>query len=494
MAQYFSLQTTLNSLHIADAEQPKPGKLDMTFTLAVIGRPNVGKSTLFNRLVGRRLAIVDDTPGVTRDRREGEGVISDLKFNIFDTAGLEDIIESRMRQQTEHAVGDADVVLLLIDGRAGVTPTDSHFANWLRTQNIPIILGVIKCEGRQSEAGLLEAYSLGIGEPIAISAEHGLGIDELYDALLQFHESALAEAARAPDLAQDDDEVFVDSGEEDDDDVIAAQPLQLAIVGRPNAGKSTLVNRLLGEERMLTGPEAGITRDAIATPWEWEGRKIKLVDTAGLRKQARVQEKLEYLAVNDTFRAIKYAQVVVLVLDADQTLEKQDLTIARKVVEEGRALIIAINKWDAVKHRNETMEKITDRLQTSLQQIRGVRVVTMSALTGRGVDKLLPTVFEVFDLWNTRVSTGALNRWLSRMLESHPPPMGSHGKRLSVRYATQAKTRPPSFYLFSSTAVKLPESYLRYLANGIREDFGLDGIPLRIVTRSGKNPYAKSGR
>lgn len=463
----------------------------MTFTLAIIGRPNVGKSTLFNRLVGKRLAIVDDTPGVTRDRREGEASISDLKFHLIDTAGLEeatdDSIESRMRMQTEQAVASADAALLLIDGRAGVTPTDSHFAQWLRSQNTPVILAVNKCEGKQAEAGLYEAYRLGLGDPIPLSAEHGLGLDELYDALLPFREKAKAEALRA---AVDEDTPLLDSGEEDDDEAVLSSPLQLAIVGRPNAGKSTLVNRLLGEERMLTGPEAGITRDAIATSWTWQGREIRLVDTAGLRKQARVEEKLEYLAVNDTFRAIQYAQVVVLVIDAEQSLEKQDLTIARKVVEEGRALVIAVNKWDTVKNRSEAMAQINDRLQTSLQQVRGVRVVTMSAKTGRGVDKLLPTVFEVFDLWNTRVPTGALNRWLSRMLEAHPPPMGSHGRRLTIRYVTQAKSRPPTFYLFSSTAGKLPDSYLRYLANGLRDDFGLDGIPLRIHTRSGKNPYA----
>lgn len=461
----------------------------MSFTLAIIGRPNVGKSTLFNRLVGKRLAIVDDTPGVTRDRREAEASISDLKFHILDTAGLEDAtddsIESRMRQQTEQAVLDADVALLLIDGRTGVTPTDSHFAQWLRTQNTPVILGVNKCEGKQAEAGMYEAYSLGLGDPIALSAEHGLGLDELYDALVPFRDKAEAEAADNGDLLP-----LRDSGEEQDDEEVLASPLQLAIVGRPNAGKSTLVNRLLGEDRMLTGPEAGITRDAIASKWTWQGREIRLVDTAGLRKQARVQEKLEYLAVNDTFRAIQYAQVVVLVLDAEQPLEKQDLTIARKVVDEGRALIIAVNKWDSVPNRTEQMALIKDRLQTSLQQIRGVRVVTMSALTGKGVDKLLPTVFEIFDLWNTRVPTGALNRWLSAMLEAHPPPMGSHGRRLTIRYVTQAKTRPPTFYLFSSTAGKLPDSYLRYLANGLRDDFGLDGVPIRIHTRSGKNPYA----
>lgn len=461
----------------------------MTFTIAIIGRPNVGKSTLFNRLVGKRLAIVDDTPGVTRDRREGEGNISDISFRLFDTAGLEDVIddsiESRMREQTERAVGDADVALLLIDGRAGVTPTDEHFANWLRRQKIPVIVGVNKCEGHQGESGRLEAYAFGLGEPIALSAEHGQGLDGLYDALLPYHEAAQARI----DANRDEEDIFEDRGEEEDDEVVAARPMQLAIVGRPNVGKSTLVNQLLGSDRMLTGPEAGITRDAIATPWSWDGRDIKLVDTAGLRRRARVHEKLEHLSVNDTFRAIQYAQIVVLVVDADQPLEKQDLTIARRVVDEGRGLLIAINKWDAVKDRKGTLELVQDRLHSSLPQIRGVKIVTMSAKTGKGVDRLLPTVFEVFDTWNARVPTGALNRWLSGMLEAHPPPLGSHGKRLTIRYATQIKSRPPTFALFSSTAGKLSDSYLRYLINGLRDDFGLDGVPIRMITRSGKNPF-----
>lgn len=462
----------------------------MTFTVAIIGRPNVGKSTLFNRLVGKRLAIVDDAPGVTRDRREGEGNISDISFRLFDTAGLEDAtddsLESRMREQTERAVGEADVALLLVDGRVGITPTDEHFANWLRRQKTPVLIGVNKCEGNQGESGRLEAYGLGLGDPIGLSAEHGLGLDGLYDALLPYHEAA---KARLESQQTGDDDVFEDRGEEADDDEVASRPLQLAIVGRPNVGKSTLVNQMLGSERMLTGPEAGITRDSIATALSWNGRDIKLFDTAGLRKQARVHQKVEYLSVNDTFRAVQYAQVVVLVVDADQPLEKQDLTIARKVVDEGRALLIAVNKWDTVEDRGSTLELIRDRLQTSLPQIRGVRIVTLSAKTGKGVERLLPAVFEVFDIWNARVPTGALNRWLSGMLEAHPPPMGSHGKRLTIRYATQAKTRPPTFALFSSTAGKLPESYLRYLINGLRDDFGLDGIPIRMFTRSGKNPF-----
>ncbi|MDA0998826.1 MAG: ribosome biogenesis GTPase Der [Proteobacteria bacterium] len=462
----------------------------MSFTVAVIGRPNVGKSTLFNRLVGKRLAIVDDTPGVTRDRREGDASLADLSFRIFDTAGLEDIfddsLQARMRRQTEQAVAGADVALLLIDGRAGVTPTDTHFANWLRAQNVPVILGVNKCEGNQGEAGRLDAYALGIGEPIALSAEHGQGLDELYEALLPF-----AEAARAREKAAGGGDIdgFVDSGEEADDAVIADRPLQLAIVGRPNVGKSTLVNRLLGQDRMLTGPEAGITRDAIASEWEWQGRKIKLIDTAGLRRKGRVGEKLESLSAADTARAIQYAQVVVLVIDALQPFEKQDLTIARNVVDEGRALVVAVNKWDAVTDKNATLGLIRDRLQTSLQQVRGVPVVSFSALTGHGVDRLMPQVDRIFEIWNSRVPTGALNRWMTAMLEGHPPPMGTHGRRLTIRYATQIKSRPPTFALFSSTAVKLPESYLRYLMNGLRDSFGLDGVPIRIVTRSRKNPF-----
>ncbi len=465
----------------------------MTFTLAVIGRPNVGKSTLFNRLVGKRLAIVEDTPGVTRDRREGDGTLADLEFRIFDTAGLEeafdDSLEGRMRKQTERAVLDADVALLLIDGRAGVTPTDEHFANWLRTQNIPVILGVNKCEGSQGESGRLDAYRLGIGEPIALSAEHGEGLGELYDALVPFAEAAKARAEAEAAKIEAETGEFVDSGEETDDEIVADRPLQLAIVGRPNVGKSTLVNRLLGEDRMLTGPEAGITRDSIAVEWTWKDKKVKLIDTAGLRRRARVEEKLENLSVADTFRAIQYAQVVVLVLDANQPFEKQDLTIARKVVEEGRALVVAVNKWDDVADRGNALATIRDKLQTSLQQVRGVPVVTLSALTGKGVERLMPAVFDIFKVWNSRVPTGALNRWLRAMLEAHPPPMGSHGRRLTIRYATQPKTRPPTFALFSSTAGKLPESYIRYLANGLRDDFGLEGIPIRFVTRSGKNPY-----
>ena len=445
----------------------------MSFTVAIIGRPNVGKSTLFNRLVGKKLALVDDTPGVTRDRREGEASISNLHFRVIDTAGLEekfdDSLEGRMRRQTEIALEEADVALMLIDARTGITPLDKHFAGWLRKSKTPVILIANKCEGKAGMPGLMESFSLGLGEPIALSAEHGEGLSELFDALLPFE-------------AQDSE------GDEDDEE----KPLQLAIVGRPNAGKSTLVNYLIGEDRMLTGPEAGVTRDAIAVEWNYEGRAIKLVDTAGLRKKARVQKKLEKLSVADSLRVIRMAEVVVLMVDAEETFEKQDLTIAAHVIEEGRALVIAVNKWDTVKDRQGTLKLIRDRLSISLPQVRGVPVVTLSALSGRGVEKLIPAVLEVYELWNTRISTAKLNRWLEVMLEQHPPPMAK-GRRLKIRYMTQVKARPPTFSLFMSSRGELPESYIRYLINGLREDFKLTAVPIRLFPRTGKNPYADKG-
>jgi len=456
----------------------------MSFTVAVIGRPNVGKSTLFNRLTGRRQALVDDTPGVTRDRREGQGRIADLEFRVFDTAGLdqgpEQSLQARMQAQTARALKDADVALFMIDARTGVTGMDEHFADRLRRAGKPVIVVANKCEGGKGESGRLEAYALGLGDPVAVSAEHGEGLNELYEALKPFASEAGAAAPAAEEIA-------AEAAAED-----AARPLQLAVIGRPNVGKSTLVNRLLGEERMLTGPEAGITRDAIAVQWTWQSHDIQLIDTAGLRRKARVTEKLESLSVGDTLNAVRFAEVVVLVVDATLGLEKQDLSIARLVVEEGRALVLAINKWDVAKDRKQTLADIEERLEWSLPQVRGVPVVTCSALTGKGLEKLLPAVFRVYGLWNRRLTTGDLNRWLAAVEDAHPPPTVK-GRRVRLRYMTQAKTRPPTFVVFASQPTGLPESYLRYLVGGLRDAFGLDAVPIRIHVRktSKKNPYVR---
>lgn len=446
----------------------------------------MGKSTLFNRLVGKRLALVDDRPGVTRDRREGEGRIAQLSFRLFDTAGLEDAapesMEGRMQRQTEVALDDADLALMLIDGRAGVTPLDRHFADWLRRRNGPVLLLANKCEGAAGNSGLAEAWSLGLGEPLAVSAAHGEGLVALHDGILDAMEVHAAE--REFQTKNDADE---DDGDKDDDHI-----LQLAILGRPNAGKSTLVNRLLGEERQITGPEPGLTRDAIGVAWKFREQAVRLIDTAGLRKQARITEKLEKLSAGDAMRAMEYAQVVVLLLDARTPLERQDLAIARRTLDEGRALIVAANKWDLVDDRNGAMGILRDRLETSLSQARGLPVITLSALTGQGVDKLMPAVTKIYERWQVRVSTAALNRWLGDMTESHPPPLGKHGRRIRLRYMTQAKSRPPTFIIFSNLADDLPESYARYLQNGLREHFNLPGVPLRILLRKRDNPYAKS--
>ena len=450
----------------------------MPLTVAIIGRPNVGKSTLFNKLIKKRTAIVADTPGVTRDRREGDVKIDDQHFTFVDTAGLEtaeeSTIEARMSQQTQRAVKSADLSLFMIDARVGLTPIDRHFAQWVRRQEIPVLVIANKCEGNAGEAGRLECFSLGLGDPISISAEHGQGLTELCEALIEFD----YKTARVLD---DTTEKNINFNSFD-------RPLSLAIVGRPNVGKSTIVNYLLGEERMLTGPEIGITRDAITNEVAWQGKRIRLVDTAGMRRQAKLNDKVEKLSVQSSLRAVQYAEAVALILDSNAILEKQDLTIARKVVEEGRALIIAVNKWDLAKNHDESLKKLFYRLQTSLPQVRGLPILTCSAKTGQGMSRLIPAVYELNEIWNARVPTGELNRWFEMMLETHPPPVIT-GRRLKLRYITQVKTRPPTFSIFSSRAEKIPESYLRYLANGLREDFGLTGVPLRINARSRSNPY-----
>jgi len=470
----------------------------MTFTVAIVGRPNVGKSTLFNRLVGKRVAIVHDMPGVTRDRRSGDATLLGMDFVVIDTAGYEDAtddsVEARMRRQTDQAVEEADVALMLIDARAGVTPLDRHFADLLRKAKTPVILVANKCEGRAGEPGLYEAYGLGLGEPVPLSAEHAEGLSDLFFALKPY-----AEAAGA--LDDDEEDEFVEPVIDDEEAAnaaeeakAAARPLQLVIAGRPNVGKSTLVNRLLGEDRMLTGPEAGLTRDAITSEWEHKGRRIRLVDTAGLRKRANIDDPVEKLSVSNTLEAIRMAEVVVLVMDSAAILDKQDLTIARMVIEEGRALVIAINKWDVVDNPDVAMSRLRDRLETSMPQVRGVPCVTMSALAGKGLGKLMDAVIEQHKTWNRRISTAKLNQWLEEVVSHHPPPALAGGRRLKIRYMTQAKARPPTFIIFASKPDELPEAYSRYLINGLREAFKLPGVPLRLYVRGGKNPYAKDKR
>jgi len=456
----------------------------VTFVVAIVGRPNVGKSTLFNRLVGRKAALVAETPGVTRDRREGEGRIADLRFTVIDTAGFEEtsgeVLEARMQAQTERAVDAADVALLLIDARDGITPIDRHFATWLRKRPTPVVLVANKCDGSGYEAGVLDSYALGLGDPVAISAEHGEGLADLYAALAAWRPGGEA------------DEEAAGAGDEQRQE--AGGPLCLAIVGRPNVGKSTLANRLLGEERLLTGPEPGVTRDAISIDWTYEGRALRLVDTAGLRRRARVVEKLERLSAADTLRAIRFAHVVVVVIDATQVknigpaLDRQDLAIADMAAEEGRAPVIAVNKWDLVEERDRLLRRIKDSLEGSLPQIRGVALVPISAAEGRHLNRLMDAVFAVDARWNARVATGPLNRWLAEVAAAHPPPM-ERGRSVKLRYATQIKSRPPTFALFVNRPRALPDSYLRYLVNGLRRSFELPGVPIRLVTRRGKNPY-----
>jgi len=442
----------------------------MSFAVAILGRPNVGKSTLFNRLVGRRLALVDDTPGVTRDRREGQGRIADLEFRVFDTAGLEDAapgsLAGRMQAQTERALADADVALLVIDAREGITEVDRHFAGWLRRSGKPVVLLANKAEGRAALPAIGEAYRLGLGDPVPVSAEHGEGLADLYDCLAPFSRSGETDA------------------------VGSDKPLQLAIVGRPNVGKSTLVNRLIGEDRLLTGPEAGITRDSIGVGWVWRGRALRLIDTAGLRRKPRVEGKLEQLSVSDALRSIRFAEAVILVSDALQPLERQDLTIARLVEDEGRALVLALNKWDAVEEPAAVMKSLRERISVSLPQLNGIAMVPVSGLTGFGLDDLMTAVLAASETWNRRVATGDLNRWLEGVQQKHPPPLVS-GRQLRLRYITQVNTRPPTFALFASRPGELPASYRRYLVNALRRDFDLPGTPIRMMLRKGQNPYAR---
>ena len=456
-------------------------------SVAIIGRPNVGKSTLFNRLVGKKLAIVHDMPGVTRDRKMAPAKFKDLDLEVIDTAGYEysttDNMESRMWRQTQMAINDADVCLFLYDARAGVQPYDELFADLVRKTHKPVILLANKCEGKQQENGIGEAYKLGLGEPLAFSAEHGIGFDELYVELMQLDEAKKQAEAQMPVTATlgQIPENFVPLKDE--------RPIQVAFVGRPNVGKSTLVNALLGDERMLTGPEAGMTRDAITTEWYWQGYKFKLVDTAGLRRQSKVVNSLEKMSVESTKYAANMAQVVVLVLDADAVLDKQDLTIARNVLDEGRALVIAVNKWDIAK-RKETLEKLNYKLETSLTQASGVPTVTISALKKEGLDKLMRALLKVYERWNMRIPTAPLNKWFADVQEQNPAPLGKNKRRIKLKYITQAKTRPPAFYIFSSNPEGLPESYFRYLLNSLRQTFNMGGIPIRITVRKAENPYA----
>ena len=458
--------------------------------VAIVGRPNVGKSTLFNRLVGRRRAIVDDTPGVTRDVREQPAQLGDLAFTLLDTAGWEtaggEALEARMRRFTERAIESADVVLFLIDARAGVLPLDQAFAGWLRKQKAKVILVANKCEGRAGQQGLAESHGLGLGEPIPFSAEHGEGLSDLHEAM-----------GRHIEPMPEDDEDAPDSDDVDAEDA-PDRPLLLAIVGRPNVGKSTLLNRLVGEERVLTGPEAGITRDAIRVEWEWKGRPVRLVDTAGMRRRSRIEAKLEAASVADTLDTIRLADVAVVVLDAGDMAEKQDLNIAGWVIEEGRALVIAVNKTDLLaddqRESTKAWKKLRDRLEASFAQVKDVPIVGFSAITGRGIDRLLPKVFETYAIWNKRVPTPKLNRWLREMETLHPPQLASNGRRIRLRFMTQIKRRPPTFILSVSQPEELGDDYLRFLTNRLRDDFDMPGVPIRMAMRKPKNPYEGRAR
>jgi len=447
--------------------------------IAIIGRPNVGKSTLFNRLVGKRLALVDDQPGVTRDRREGAASVGDFEFTAVDTAGLEDAEQSslagRMTAQTVAAIADADAILFVVDARSGLMPDDRHFADIVRKSGKPVVLVANKAEGKEGISGAYEAFQLGLGDPVPLSAEHGEGFADLYQAL----RGALGDAE-------------FDAEEDESEEEGPRGPLSVAIVGRPNAGKSTLINRLIGEDRMLTGPEAGITRDSISVPLNWRGKEIRLVDTAGMRRKAKVQDKLEKLAVTDALRSIQYAEVVVVLLDATIPFEKQDLQIADLVSREGRSLVIALNKWDLIEDRAGAMKRHRESADRLLSQVRGMQLVAVSGATGEGIDRLMQGVLQAYEIWNKRVPTAKINRWLEGVLQQHPPP-AVRGSRVKLRYMTQTKARPPSFVLFGTRTKALPESYVRYLVNGLREAFELPGTPIRLTFREPKNPFGEGG-
>lgn len=469
------------------------------YTVAIVGRPNVGKSTLFNRLAGKQLAIVDNMPGVTRDWREAEGALFDKRFRVIDTAGLEenfdDSIQGRMRQKTEDALEHADIVLFVVDGRAGVTPLDQHFAEWLRRQNKPVILVVNKGENDRAVANSVgEAFSFGLGDPVVVSSAHGTGMEALYDALVP-HLPEESEPAYEAQCDKDEfegiDEIEGDESFEFDQDVIdESAPIKIAIAGRPNVGKSTLLNAMVKDERVMTGPEAGITRDAITVDWEFENRAFKLVDTAGLRRAPKVQDNIEIMSVKDTMRAIRLAQVVILVIDANMLMEKQDIQIADHIVDEGRAMVIAVNKWDIVKHRTDTLDAFKHKLSKSLAQAKDVRFVTTSGLNGKNIDRLMHAVIKTYGMWNTRVPTSGLNRWLARMESQNPAPL-VNGRSNRLKYITQIKTRPPTFAMWVARPKELPKSYRRFIVNGLRRDFGIESVPVRLLVRASKNPFAE---